>query len=108
MPCQSDYMEMDEMIQEQIEDSNLEPIMELDDAGKWVEVLSDEDGNYYPKIGSFVLVTPRPGDYFSNIFQGTVVEIKKTETETLITVKDGDEDCWDCDISQIELITEDN
>lgn len=26
----------------------LTPVMVLDDDGKWVEVLSDEDGNLYP------------------------------------------------------------
>jgi len=54
------------------------------------------------EIGESVVVTPKTGDIFSHEFRGTVKGFR--DNGRLITVKDQDGDCFDCEPSQVELL----
>jgi len=54
------------------------------------------------KIGTEVIAEPLDGD-FLNEFQGVVIGYKQGG---YIQVKDQDDNVWDCDASQLTLISE--
>jgi hypothetical protein len=52
-----------------------------------------------PKIGDEVEVTARPNDMFNHDFIGIV----KGYHGNYITIEDQDENCWNCDLAQLEI-----